>query len=88
MKRLETDPDVISSLPAPEPLPEDLDPGLLAETEQVPPASRAVLLLHYQQGLSLEETAIILDIPVGTAKSRLAYGVAVLRKRIKHKGTR
>src|SRR5262245_25939903 len=83
-KRLETDPDVISSLPAPEPLPEDLEPGLLALIEQVSPASRAVLLLHYQQGLSLEETAIILDIPVGTAKSRLAYGVAVLRKRINH----
>ncbi|HEY0758706.1 MAG TPA: sigma-70 family RNA polymerase sigma factor [Acidisarcina sp.] len=44
------------------------------------PASRAVLLLHYQHDLSLEETAAILDIPVGTAKSRLHYGVATLRK--------
>lgn len=86
-KRLETDPELISSLPAPEPLPEGLEPGLLALIEQVSPASRAVLLLHYQQDLSIEETALVLDIPVGTAKSRLAYGVSVLRKLVNQKGT-
>ena len=79
--------DVIASLPAPPPLPEALEPGLLKTIEQVSPASRAVLLLHYQQGLSIEETALVLDIPVGTAKSRLAYGVSVLRKLINQKGT-
>ena len=36
----------------------------------------------YQHDLSLEETAAILDIPVGTAKSRLHYGVATLRKHL------
>jgi RNA polymerase sigma-70 factor (ECF subfamily) len=86
-KRLETDPEVISSLPAPEALPEALESGLLTTIEQVSPASRAVLLLHYQQDLSIVETALILDIPVGTAKSRLAYGVSVLRKLINQKGT-
>jgi len=45
-----------------------------------------VLLLHYQQDLSIEETAVVLDIPVGTAKSRLAYGVSVLRKLLDQKG--
>ena len=40
------------------------------------PASRAVLLLHDQRPLSLEEAAAILDIPLGSAKSRLAYGLA------------
>jgi RNA polymerase sigma-70 factor (ECF subfamily) len=45
----------------------------------VSPASRAILLLHYQQNLSLEETAAVLDIPLGTAKSRLSYGLAALR---------
>jgi len=87
-KLLETDPDVISSLRAPEPQPDALEPALVAVIEQVSPASRAALLLHYQQGLSIEETAIVLDIPLGTAKSRLAYGVSVLRKRINQKGTR
>ena len=69
-KRLETDPDVIAALPASEPLPDTLEPGLLKLIEDVSPASRAVLLLHYQQDLSIEETAVVLDIPVGTAKSR------------------
>ena len=86
--RLDTDPETISALPAPEPLPDALEPRLLAAIEQVSPASRAVLLLHYQQDLSLEETALALDIPIGTAKSRLAYGISVLRKRINEKGTR
>jgi RNA polymerase sigma-70 factor (ECF subfamily) len=86
-KLLETDPDVITSLPAPEPPPDALEPGLLAIIEQVSPASRAVLLLHYQQQLSIEETATVLEIPLGTAKSRLAYGVSVLRKLLNQKGT-
>jgi RNA polymerase sigma-70 factor, ECF subfamily len=58
------------------------DAAFLSLVDQVSPASRAVLLLHYQHGLSLEETAAILDIPVGTAKSRLHYGVATLRKHL------
>lgn len=56
--------------------------AFLTLLDQVSPASRAVLLLHYQHHLSLEETAAILDIPVGTAKSRLHYGVAALRKHL------
>ena len=86
-KRLETDPELIASLPAPGPPPDALEPGLLALIERVSPASRAVLLLHYQQQLSIEETALVLHIPVGTAKSRLAYGVSVLRKLVTQKGT-
>jgi len=86
-KRLETAPEVIAALPAPQPLPEALEPSLLTTLQHVSPASRAVLLLHYQQQLSIEETALVLDIPVGTAKSRLAYGVSLLRKRIHQKGT-
>jgi len=48
--------------------------------EQISPASRAVLLLHYVQDLSIEEAAAILDVNIGTAKSRLAYGLACLCK--------
>ncbi len=58
------------------------DAAFLSLLDQVSPASRAVLLLHYQHDLSLEETAAVLDIPVGTAKSRLHYGVATLRKHL------
>src|ERR1700722_1606984 len=58
------------------------DEGFLTLIDNVSPASRAVLLLHYQHGLSLEESAAILEIPIGTAKSRLHYGVSTLRKHL------
>lgn len=54
--------------------------------ENLPPASRAVLVLHFQEGLSLSEMAAILELPVGTVKSRLAYGLAAIRKYINKKG--
>jgi RNA polymerase sigma-70 factor (ECF subfamily) len=41
------------------------------------------LLLRYEQHLSLEETAAILDVPVGTVKSRLSYGLASIRNQLK-----
>ena len=77
--------------PLDEALPEDqgiFDPNLgeppheafFTLLDQVSPASRAVLLLRYQHDLTLEECAAILEIPVGTAKSRLHYGVNTLRK--------
>lgn len=64
---------------------EEIDSEFLSMIGHVSAASRAVLLLHYQQNLSIEETAAILDIPVGTAKSRLSYGVSVLRNFMKEK---
>jgi DNA-directed RNA polymerase specialized sigma24 family protein len=53
----------------------------------VSPASRAVLILHYLQGMSLYETVLVLDISPGTAKSRLAYGLATLRQKVGPDGT-
>jgi RNA polymerase sigma-70 factor (ECF subfamily) len=58
------------------------DEAFVTLLDRVSPASRAVLLLHYQQDLSLEESAAILEIPLGTVKSRLNYGVATLRKHL------
>jgi RNA polymerase sigma-70 factor (ECF subfamily) len=51
----------------------------LFDADAVPPASRAVLALHFQQELSLPEVAAVLEIPLGTVKSRLASGLAALR---------
>jgi RNA polymerase sigma factor (sigma-70 family) len=42
---------------------------------------RAVIALHYAAGLSLREVAEALDVPVGTAKSRLAAALEALRRR-------
>jgi RNA polymerase sigma-70 factor (ECF subfamily) len=58
------------------------DEVFLTLLDHVSPASRAVLLLHYQHDLTLEESAAILEIPIGTAKSRLNYGVTTLRKHL------
>lgn len=41
---------------------------------------RAVIVLVYYVGLSLSDAAISLDIPVGTAKSRLHRGLGVMRR--------
>jgi RNA polymerase sigma-70 factor (ECF subfamily) len=46
------------------------------------PASRAVITLYYLHELSLSETAAVLEVPLGTVKSRLAYGLAALRKEL------
>lgn len=54
----------------------------LLNSDALSPASRAVLALHFQEELSLPEVAAILEIPLGTVKSRLAYGLAALRKKL------
>jgi len=42
-------------------------------------AQRTILVLHFYIGLSPTETADALEIPVGTAKSRLHYAIESLR---------
>lgn len=64
---------------------DELDTEWLSRIDLLSPASRTVLLLHYQQNLSIEETAAVLSIPAGTVKSRLAYGIAKLRDLMKEK---
>lgn len=48
--------------------------------EQVSPASRAVIVLHYLHEMQLDEIADVLGVALGTVKSRLAYGLGSLRK--------
>jgi RNA polymerase sigma factor (sigma-70 family) len=47
---------------------------------------RAVLSLHYSLDLSIAESADALGIRVGTAKSRLSAGLAVLRRELNDPG--
>lgn len=60
--------------------PMELIQSLPEVVENLSPASRAVVVLFYLHELSLVETAAVLDIPVGTVKSRLAYGLESLRR--------
>jgi RNA polymerase sigma-70 factor, ECF subfamily len=52
----------------------------LLSLNDLSPASRAVLALHFEEELPLAEIAAILDLPLGTVKSRLAYGLNAIRK--------
>ena len=45
---------------------------------------RAVMVLHLYADLTLERAAEILDIPIGTAKSRLHYGLRALRESMRN----
>ena len=49
---------------------------------QVPPASRLILHMHYEQGLTHREIAEALDISIGTVKSRHHYGLQWLRRQL------
>jgi RNA polymerase sigma-70 factor (ECF subfamily) len=70
-------PEAPSSAPE-SPWPASLD--LPAALGEVSPASRAVLILHYVHDMKLEEVSDVLAIPLGTTKSRLAYGLRLLRR--------
>jgi RNA polymerase sigma-70 factor, ECF subfamily len=49
------------------------------ELGALPVDQRAVIVLHYYIGMPLTEAAMVLDIPAGTAKSRLHRGLEALR---------
>ena len=60
--------------------------GHLADRDQLerafrrlPLEQRAVVVLHHYQGMPLTDVADVLDIPVGTARSRLHYALRTLR---------
>jgi RNA polymerase sigma-70 factor, ECF subfamily len=81
-RRLERhgDDEALDTLVAPGPPPA---PGVieeLLESSELTPASRAVLLLHFAEEMSLLDVAAVLELPLGTVKSRLAYGLAALRR--------
>ena len=59
---------------------QEWEPRLLDWVDELPPASRAVIVLHYLEEMTLHEVAAVLDISPGTVKSRLAYGLARLRR--------
>jgi RNA polymerase sigma-70 factor (ECF subfamily) len=62
--------------------PSEQDLERLLDNDALSAASRAVLVLHFEEGMTLVEIAAVLEIPVGTVKSRLASGLATLRKEL------
>jgi RNA polymerase sigma-70 factor (ECF subfamily) len=53
------------------------------EIERLPPKFREVIILRDVQGLSYEEIALILRIPIGTVKSRVNRARLRLQRRLK-----
>jgi RNA polymerase sigma-70 factor, ECF subfamily len=53
---------------------------LWAAYGRLPVDQRAVVVLHYYVGLTLDEVANTLGIPAGTARSRLHGGLAAMRR--------
>jgi RNA polymerase sigma-70 factor (ECF subfamily) len=81
----ETDEALLAALPAPAPPPTNELLAELLDGDVLSPASRAVLVLHFQEEMQLDEVAAVLEIPLGTVKSRLAYGLKTLRQYLSEK---
>ncbi|MRH43828.1 RNA polymerase sigma factor SigW [Aquibacillus halophilus] len=82
--------DMYSQLPADQPLPEDevesieLQNYIQEEIMKLPAKYRSVIALRFVDELSLNEISEVLDIPVGTVKTRIHRGREALRKRLRH----
>ena len=89
-RRLEQsgDDSMLEAMPAPPDRPSEQLLEQLLNSNALSPASRAVLVLHFQEEMALPEVAAILEIPLGTVKSRLAFGLTALRKHLAEKRSR
>jgi RNA polymerase sigma-70 factor (ECF subfamily) len=76
----------LADLAAPESPPPSEVLASLPTIEGISPANRAVLVLHFQEELSLPEVAAVLEVPLGTVKSRLARGLKALRTQLTQSG--
>jgi RNA polymerase sigma-70 factor (ECF subfamily) len=48
--------------------------------DRLSPKGHETVILHYLKGFTTEQVAEILDIPLGTAKSRISYALVCIRK--------
>ena len=67
------------------------DPALVSQlpaaVAALPEGCQIVVRLHYLDGLSQPEIAEVLSIALGTVKSRIAYGLRLLRSRFRSEDT-
>lgn len=81
----DSDETLLDNLVSPEPRSSTSEVPELLDSSGVSPACRAVLMLHFQEEMPLGDVAAVLELPLGTVKSRLAYGLAALRRHLAHK---
>lgn len=73
--------------PGPDDWPAADDVALMhAELDALPLVEREVLVLFYLRELPLDQVADVLDVPVGTVKSRLFRARRLLRQRLEQRG--
>ena len=75
-------PDLANEVPLPSLFEPELIAALHLAVPTLPHACGAAVRLRYLEQLSLVEVAEALEIPVGTVKSRLHYGLALLKERL------
>jgi len=78
----DSDETLLDNLAAAEPRPSGVEVQELLDSARVSPACRAVLMLHFQEEMPLADVGAVLELPLGTVKSRLAYGLAALRRHL------
>ncbi|WP_156291613.1 RNA polymerase sigma factor SigW [Oceanobacillus salinisoli] len=82
--------NMYSQLSSSEPLPSEevesieLQRYIHKEISELPPKYRSIMILRYLEEFSLQEISGILDIPLGTVKTRIHRGREALRKRLRH----
>jgi RNA polymerase sigma-70 factor (ECF subfamily) len=76
-----------SAFPAPDSRAEERETlGMVRQIiDELPKLHRAVVVLFYLENLSLEDISNVLDLPLGTVKSRLYYARERLRKALKRR---
>ena len=62
----------------------ELQESIQKEISKLPEKYRTVIVLKYIEELSLNEISEILDIPLGTVKTRIHRGREALRKQLRH----
>ncbi len=63
----------------------ELDADVAAALEALSPEQRVAVVLCDIEGLSYEEIASVLDVKIGTVRSRIARGRAALREALAHR---
>lgn len=85
IEELEAAPDNIGESPDEQLIRKEDEAVFMKHLEQLQPAHRSVLLLHYLESFSLEEIAAVTGMNVGTVKSRLHYARRALRQLLEDK---
>lgn len=78
--------DAVAPAEITEPEHQDLIQRIPEWLERLTPNGREALMLHYLMGFTTAQVADILGIPLGTAKSRISYSLACIRKHVTNFG--